>query len=33
VVSMRLISLAIVLNIDEAKFIRLADCIGNIGED
>jgi hypothetical protein len=33
VVSMWLISLAIVLNIDEAKFIRLIDCIGNIGKD
>ena len=33
VVSMWLISLAIVLNIDEAKFIRLIGCIGNIGKD
>ncbi len=33
VVSMWLISLAIVLNINEAKFIRLIDCIGNAGED
>ncbi|WP_446808823.1 PoNe immunity protein domain-containing protein [Methylomonas sp. 2BW1-5-20] len=33
VVSMWLISLAIALNVDETKFIRLINCIGNIGKD
>ncbi len=33
VVSMWLISLAIILNIDETKFNRLIHCIGNIGKD
>lgn len=33
VVSMWLISLAIALDINEAKFTRLIDCIGNIGQD